>query len=120
MLAEGTLTARTVSGDARVGAIRGPLTLSTTSGDVELESVEAGEVRVQTVSGDVRIGVSRGTRVFIDAASVSGTLESELGLADDEPASSEQEAAEPSEVVPLHVKTVSGDVALVPATPISV
>ena len=118
--AEGTLTARTVSGDARVGAIRGPLTLTTTSGDVELESVEAGDVRVQTVSGDVRIGVSRGTRVFIDAGSVSGTLESELGLADDEPASSSEEGGEPSEVVPLHVKTVSGDVALVRAAPLAV
>jgi Putative adhesin len=115
---ESTLSARSVSGDARIRSVRAPLTLSTTSGDVELESVEAGDVRVQSVSGDVRIGVARGTRVFIDATSVSGSLTSELGLADDEPApeSSEGEAApEASPVVPLHVKTVSGDVSLVRA-----
>jgi hypothetical protein len=115
---EETVTARSVSGDVRIGALRAPLTLSTTSGDVELETVEAGEVRLQSVSGDIRIGVRRGTRVFIDAASVSGDLDSELGLADAEPPASEQDE-EPGEVVPLHVKTVSGDVKIVRAAPVS-
>jgi hypothetical protein len=46
----------------------------------------------------------------VDAASVSGDLGSELGLEGDE-ATGESEA----EVVPLHVKTVSGDVAVVRA-----
>jgi DUF4097 and DUF4098 domain-containing protein YvlB len=118
---DGALTARSVSGDARFGAVRAPLTLSTTSGDVDLESVEAGEVRVNSVSGDIRIGVGRGTKVFIDAASVSGDLSSELGLADDEPESpGTEEGSEPAEVVPLHVKTVSGDVSLVRGVPVSV
>jgi len=67
-------------------------------------------VRVQTVSGDVRIGVARGTRTWIDAASVSGRLESELGLEDQEPPAETAEA-----IVPLHVKTVSGDVSIVRA-----
>src|ERR687892_236218 len=79
-------------------------------GDVVLDSVESGEVRAQTVSGDARIGVGRGTRVFIDAASLSGDLSSELGLEDETP---ESEQAGP--VVPLHVKTVSGDVQIVHA-----
>jgi hypothetical protein len=104
-----SLTARSVSGDVRIGALRGPLTLGTTSGDVNLESVEAGEVRLNTISGDVRIGVGRGTRVWIDATSISGDLGSELGLADDVEDAS-------AEVVPLHVKTVSGDVSIVRAS----
>lgn len=104
---EDELAARSVSGDVRIGRLRAPLQLSTTSGDVALDSVESGEVRAQTVSGDVRIGVSRGTRVYIDAASLSGDLSSELGLEDGEvPAEPEQSGS----VVPLHVKTVSGDV----------
>jgi DUF4097 and DUF4098 domain-containing protein YvlB len=114
---EQALTARTVSGDARIRVVRAPLTLTTTSGDVEIESVEAGEARVQSVSGDVRIGVARGTRVFIDASSVSGSLTSELGLADDKPVAENVDADAP--VVPLHAKTVSGDVALVRATPVA-
>jgi hypothetical protein len=108
--AEGPLVARAVSGDVRIGSLRGSLTLSTTSGDVDVRSVEAGEVRVETVSGDVRVGVSRGTRVWIDAASVSGDLGSELGLDDRDPDGDEHGVAP---VVPLHVKTVSGDVSIV-------
>jgi hypothetical protein len=115
---EGSLVARAVSGDARIISVRGPLTLTTTSGDARIESVEAGEVTFQSVSGDARIGVSRGTRVWIDATSVSGDLESELGLADHEDLSeseaSETDAAQGS-VVPLQIKTVSGDVTIVRA-----
>ena len=112
--ANGPLTARAVSGDVTVAALRGSLALSTTSGDVDVRSVEAGEVRVQTVSGDVRVGVGRGTRVWIDAASISGDLGSELGLDDQEPGTDEPDAGAGS-VVPLHVKTVSGDVSIVRA-----
>ena len=104
-----SLTARAVSGDVTIGGISGPLALSTTSGDVDIKSVAGGDVRVQTVSGDVRVGIAPGTRTWIDAASVSGRLESELGL-DQEPAADTDE-----DVVPLHVKTVSGDVSIVRA-----
>lgn len=107
---EGALSARSVSGDVRIHLVRAPLGLSTTSGDIEIDCVEAGEVRAQTISGDARVGVAQGTRVWIDAASVSGDLVSELGL-EDQPAAGEAEAP----VVPLHVKTVSGDVSIVRA-----
>jgi hypothetical protein len=104
------LNGRTVSGDVTVGTVAGELGLATTSGDVDIKAVTSGDIRVQTVSGDVRVGVARGTRVWIDAASVSGALESELGLQD---ADVEGDAA--GAVVPLHVKTVSGDVTVVRA-----
>ncbi len=106
---DAALTARAVSGDITIGSIAAELGISTTSGDVDLKAVLDGDVRVQTVSGDVRVGVARGTRVWVDAASVSGRLESELGL-DDEQAD-ETEGG----IVPLHVKTVSGDVSVVRA-----
>jgi Toastrack DUF4097 len=107
---EASLTGRSVSGDVTVGTVAGELGFSTTSGDVEVKTVESGDVRIQTVSGDVRIGVARGTRVWIDAASVSGDLGSELGIEDQHPAAGGDES-----VVPLHVKTVSGDVSIVRA-----
>jgi DUF4097 and DUF4098 domain-containing protein YvlB len=110
---EGSLEARAVSGDARITTVRGPLSLTTTSGDARIECVEAGEVRFQSVSGDARIGVGRGTPVWIDATSVSGDLTSELGVADQAPADEAgPEAGEPRAVVPLQVKTVSGDVSI--------
>ena len=107
-----TLTARTISGDVRIGDLNAPLTLGTTSGDVDIRSVSAGEIRVQTVSGDVRVAIARGTLVWIDATSVSGDLESQIGMADSVP---DGEGEESGEVVPLHVKTVSGDVQIVHA-----
>jgi DUF4097 and DUF4098 domain-containing protein YvlB len=107
-----TLTARTISGDVRIGALNASLTLGTTSGDVDIRSVSAGKIGVQTVSGDVRIAIARGTLVWIDAVSVSGDLESQIGMADSVP---DGEGEESGEVVPLHVKTVSGDVQIVHA-----
>lgn len=120
--AERPLAVRSVSGDVELGEVRSALTVSSTSGDVELKDVEAGDVRIQTISGDAKIAVARGTRVWIDATTVSGHLRSELGLSDETPA----ERAEPSsegdaeadagvDVVPLQVKTVSGDVSIVRA-----
>jgi hypothetical protein len=110
---DASLTARSVSGDVTIGSVAGDLGLSTTSGDVDVKSVLEGDVRVQTVSGDVRIGVARGTRVWIDAASVSGDLGSELGL-EGQRAETDADTSD-SSVVPLHVKTVSGDVSIVRA-----
>ena len=106
---DAALTARAVSGDITIGSIAAELGISTTSGDVDLKAVLDGDVRVQTVSGDVRVGVARGTHVWVDAASVSGRLESELGL-DDEQADETEDG-----IVPLYVKTVSGDVSVVRA-----
>jgi hypothetical protein len=108
---DASVTARSVSGDVVVGVSSGALGISTTSGDVDVRAVSAGEVRVQTVSGDVRVGITRGTKTWIDAASVSGRLDSELGLEDQEAATGYDEGS----VVPLHLKTVSGDVSVVRA-----
>lgn len=104
----------TVSGDLDIGRVQAPLNARSVSGDVRIGAIEAGELHLQTVSGDARIGVARGTRVWIDAVSVSGDLGSELRLADQVPAA-ESDAEQEGEVVPLHVKTVSGDVAIVRA-----
>ena len=112
--ADGPLTVRAVSGDVTVGSLVAALGLSTTSGDIDVRSVEGGEVRIQTVSGDVRVGVGRGTRVWIDAGTVSGDLDSELGLDDAAPGAGDSGDVGP--VVPLHLKTVSGDVSIVRAS----
>ena len=100
------LTGRTVSGDVELGRSSGAVTLGTTSGDVSIKTLEGGELRVQTVSGDVRVGVAPRTPVWMDAVSVSGELRSDLGEVGESP-------PEDGTVVPLQVKTVSGDVSFV-------
>ncbi len=111
--ADGTVV--TVSGDVDIHRVLAPLSARTVSGDVQIDVLEAGDLQMQTVSGDVCIGVARGTRVWIDAVSVSGDLDSELGLADQAPAAGSSEEEAGGAVVPLHIKTVSGDVDIVRA-----
>jgi DUF4097 and DUF4098 domain-containing protein YvlB len=111
--AERGLTLRTVSGDVDFGTSRGPVSIATTSGDIQLRSLESGELRIQTVSGDCRIGIAPGTRIWVDASSLSGDLTSELTMGDDAP---EDEPAEGGEVVPVYAKSVSGDLSIVRST----
>jgi hypothetical protein len=108
--ATGALTMSLVSGDVRLGFVSGAASMSTASGDVSVETLTGGELRIQTISGDVRVGVAHGTGVWIDAQSVSGDLASELDLREADGA-----GAASGPAVPLQVKTVSGDVAIVRA-----
>jgi Toastrack DUF4097 len=113
-------TVRTVSGDAAVERVGGSvdassvsgdltivadadLTAKSVSGDVQLE-VASGAVRVTSVSGDVDVAIRRGSRLYVDANSVSGALDSELTLS-----AAPDEAGE-GPLVDLKAKTVSGDV----------
>ncbi len=105
----GALRANLVSGDLEVRAVGGAVAVNTVSGDVEVGSVREGEARLQSVSGDVEVGIRRGSRVHVDASTLSGDTRSELDLGDDP-------AAEDGPLVELRVKTVSGDVSVVRAT----
>lgn len=105
----GDLSLQCVSGDARVREACGSVRVNSVSGDVRLESVAQGEVRVESVSGDAEVGIRRGSRVRVDAGTLSGETRSELDLGDDE-------GAEDGPLVDLRVNTVSGDIAVVRAT----
>lgn len=73
---------QSASGDISVGEAAGSLKISTASGDQEIGSVAAGEIALQTASGDIEVGVKKGTKVFIDARSMSGETSSELDVGD--------------------------------------
>src|SRR4029453_10205652 len=60
----GGLTARTASGDCRVGVAR------------------RGTIKVDSASGDVSIGVAAGTLAWLDLSSMSGSTHNDLTMSD--------------------------------------
>jgi DUF4097 and DUF4098 domain-containing protein YvlB len=105
----GLLSTKLVSGDLTVAEAAAGFAVTTVSGDVRVDAAGGGGMRVQAVSGDVHLAVKPGERLYIDASSVSGTMSSELGLADAPPTDSV------TPVLELRVRTVSGDVEIVRA-----
>jgi hypothetical protein len=93
------------SGDVRIDEASGPVEVNTASGDVDLRSVSEGDVKVNSASGDVHIGIASGSRLWVDAQSLSGDTSSELEL---EGASSDEEGP----LVELRVQTMSGDISV--------
>jgi hypothetical protein len=98
-------TLQSVSGDIVVRDARGSVTLNSVSGDQRADGTGNGPVNAQSVSGDIRIGVRPGVRVWIDAASRSGDLSSELDVRDGQ--------ASDGPVAELRLQSLSGDIAIV-------
>jgi DUF4097 and DUF4098 domain-containing protein YvlB len=99
----GRAEVHTVSGDIELGSVEDGVVAKTASGDVELADVATGDANVRCVSGDVSVGVRRGSRVAVNASSVSGSLRSDLDL-------SGSPVAGDGPMVELDITTVSGDV----------
>jgi Putative adhesin len=97
-----------VSGDVHIGDCGGSVSANTVSGDQRYEAVVNGRVELRAVSGDIAVGIRRGSRVFIDANTVSGSTSSEFELADAPQAAPDPDAP----LVEVFAKTVSGDVRL--------
>src|ERR671910_848642 len=64
-----------------------------------------GDVKVNAASGDVAVGIASGSRLWVDAQSLSGDTSSELEL---EGAPSD----DPGPLVELRVQTMSGDISV--------
>ena len=99
-------TVQAVSGDVHIGSSGGSISANTVSGDQKYEGVARGRVELRAVSGDITVGIRRGSRVFIDANTVSGSTSSEFELAD----APSEPAAQDAPLVEVFAKTVSGDV----------
>jgi putative adhesin len=97
-----------VSGDVFVHDAGGSISGTSVSGDQRYEAVVNGRVELRAVSGDIGIGIRRGSRVFIDANTVSGSTTTEFELSD----APTQAPAEDAPLVEVFAKTVSGDVRL--------
>jgi hypothetical protein len=102
----GDIRAQLVSGDVHVRDARGSISTNTVSGDQRFEAVQHGRIELKAISGDVLVGVRSGSRVYVDANTVSGSTSSVLELSD----SPAPAPAPDAPLVELFVKTVSGDV----------
>jgi hypothetical protein len=73
---------RSVSGDVRVDEAGSSVTMQTVSGDQVIRAVTEGSVQLKSVSGDAVVGIAPGSRLWVDAKSVSGDTRSEFDLSD--------------------------------------
>lgn len=103
---EGTF--RTGSGEVTIGEAEADLSIMTGSGDLKVGSAAAGRLRLRAASGDVHVGIRRGSRVFVDARSASGDMDSELELEGEAPPGD-------GPMVEVDATTASGDVRIVRA-----
>lgn len=93
------------SGDVRIDE-SGPVDANTASGDIRLRSVASGEVRLHSASGDLDVGIAKGSRLWVDAQSLSGDTSSEFDL--EAAPSGEDEGP----LVELRAQTMSGDISV--------
>jgi DUF4097 and DUF4098 domain-containing protein YvlB len=109
----GSVSATLVSGDFAIDDAQKDLSAKTVSGDQRIGAIREGQISVQSVSGDVRIGVRPGTRLRIDANSTSGDVSSEFDVKDTPSEGSSGPEAR------LAAKTVSGDIEITRAAAVS-
>jgi DUF4097 and DUF4098 domain-containing protein YvlB len=76
---------RSASGDVQLEEAEASIKVQTASGDVEIESVREGDVVLQTASGDIEVGIKKGSKLWIDAKSMSGETTSDLDIGDAPP-----------------------------------
>jgi hypothetical protein len=103
----GRLEVNTASGDVQVKEALASVTVNSASGDQQIGSVVQDSVHMRSASGDLRVGIKQGSRLFIDARSRSGDVNSELPVSDTPPAG-EGEAP----LVELRANTMSGDITI--------
>jgi DUF4097 and DUF4098 domain-containing protein YvlB len=76
---------RSASGDVQLEEADASIKVQTASGDVQIDSVREGDVVLQTASGDIEVGIKKGSKLWIDAKSMSGETRSDLEVGDAPP-----------------------------------
>lgn len=99
----GNSKVRSASGDVAIDEAEASLKIQTASGDLHAGSVREGDVVLQTASGEIEVGVKKGSKLWIDARSMSGETSSEFDVGDAAP-----EGDGP--LVEIQATTMSGDI----------
>ena len=113
METDGEASFQLVSGDLWLRDARASVSANTVSGDQKLDAVHSGTMELRAVSGDIQLGIRRGSRVYVDANTVSGSTTSELDLSD--APTDAGETSDEGTLVEIRAKTVSGDIAIMRA-----
>ena len=103
----GTPKVNSASGDVRVDDALDGAEVNTASGDVDVRSVTAGDVRLNSASGDIEVGIAKGSRLWVDAQTLSGDTSSELDLESGEGIETDE-----GPLVELKARSMSGDIAV--------
>jgi Toastrack DUF4097 len=91
------------SGDVTIGEAEHDAKIRTASGDIVIKSAVRGKIDITSASGDVEVGIRQGSKVYIDASSMSGDMSSELDVTD-APSGSD------GPNIDFRARTMSGDV----------
>lgn len=76
--ATGDVATRTASGNITIGGAEASVTAKTASGQVRVQSMTRGRGDLNSVSGDIEVKVAPGIGVYLDLASVTGRVTSDL------------------------------------------
>lgn len=81
----GSATVVTGTGSVRIGSVTGELVVRSGSGELSVSDAAGGSVNLRSGSGSVRVGVRSGVLAEVDLASGTGTVSSDLEVADTPP-----------------------------------
>jgi hypothetical protein len=100
----------TASGDIAIGYCESSVTAQTASGDIALGAVATGEIELRSVSGDMQVAVVPGIGVYLDLASTSGSIHSDL-----DPSDSDDDPDCSGVPVQIRCRALSGDIRIIKA-----
>jgi hypothetical protein len=103
----GSAKVNSASGDVQIDEAANDVEVNTASGDIDLRSVTRGEIRLNSASGDIDVGIAKGSRLWVDAQSLSGDTSSELELESGEPVQTDE-----GPLIELRAVTMSGDISV--------
>jgi hypothetical protein len=103
----GTAKVNSASGDVKIDQATEGADVNTASGDVAIGSVVSGDVRLNSASGDIDVGIAKGSRLWVDAQTLSGDTSSELDLESGSTIETDE-----GPLVELKARSMSGDISV--------
>lgn len=101
---DGEAQLRTASGDVTIGDSGSSVSAHTASGNVRVDGARSGSLNLNSASGDLQVAVVPGVGVYLDLASTTGDIKSDLDPA------AEGDGGVPA--IEIKCRTLSGDITI--------